>query len=72
MQRTIDITDLLFPEVDLTAEEEKRGDLYRLACEEADKIVSIKTPINLYNKTLELYKDYLKKENLKYDEERGF
>jgi hypothetical protein len=72
MQEIRDITNLLFPEVELTAEEEKRIKFYKLACEEADKIVSIKTPINLYNKTLELYKDYFKKENLKYDEERGF
>jgi hypothetical protein len=67
-----DITNLLFPEDNLTAEEERRISLYKLACEEADKLVDIKTPINLYNKTIELYKGYLNYENLKYNEEVGF
>lgn len=70
--KTKDITNLLFPEKELTIEEERRISLYMSAGEEAYKLVDIKTPINLYNKTIELYKGYLKKENLKYDEVTGF
>ncbi len=75
----LDITQALFPQENLTLEEQqietRKWDLYRLAEEKAFKRISKETkfnPLRLLEESDKIYRAYLKKEKLKYNEERGF
>ena len=67
-----DITGLLFPPEEPTPEEVRKMELWNLANNEAYKITGSVSPILLFKKANEVYREYLLKENLPYDEERGF
>ncbi len=67
-----DITELLFPPEEQTPEDKRKLEIYSQATEEAKRLVGTSSPIDLMNKTNELYQTFLHTENLPYDEERGF
>lgn len=67
-----DITDLLFPLEEQTPEDKRKIELWQIATNEAEKLVGTSSPILLFKKTNEVYREYLSKEGLPYDEERGF
>ncbi len=75
MVKTLDITDLLFPPTDLTLEEQARWTLLSLASDEANTIIHdlplFEGPLFKYDYTNKIYRVYLEKEGLKYDEARG-
>ena len=67
-----DITDLLFPLEEPTPEDIRKMDLWNLASSKAYELTGSVSPILLFKKANEVYREYLSKENLPYDEERGF
>ncbi len=69
--QTQDITDLLFLLEEPTPEDKRKMELWKLANSEAYKLTGIISPILLFRKANELYREYLSKENLPYNEERG-
>ncbi|MBP7708080.1 hypothetical protein KA107_00205 [Candidatus Pacearchaeota archaeon] len=68
---THDITELLFPSEKATDLGRKKLGIWRKSVEEASLAVGTASPINLARKTTELYKIYLAKEGIKYEEEIG-
>ncbi|MEI7718539.1 MAG: hypothetical protein WCI72_01625 [archaeon] len=74
--KTVDITDVLFPQANLTLEEQVRWRLWGLASGEANEIIEglplFEGPLFKYDYTDKIYMWLLEKECLKYDEERGF
>jgi hypothetical protein len=78
-QKTFDITELLFEEEKLTPEEQRiedrKQELYNMAGEEALERLANQmpfSPLRLLNALDEIYRTNLARENLPYDEERGF
>lgn len=79
VQQIIDITDLLVQTIKLTPEEQRvedrKQELYNLAGEEAMERLADQVPfcpLKLLNALDEIYRVHLVREDLPYDEERGF
>lgn len=79
MVKIVDITDLIFPQKELTPKEQKieerKGILLSKAEAEARKNLGGRSPfspIALMDESHKLYLSYLASEGLTYDGERGF
>jgi hypothetical protein len=65
-----DITSILFEGREPTTEEIRKEKLWKKATQEAYKLVGSESPIKLLRKTEEMFRDYLKTENLTDDDYR--
>lgn len=72
MTQSHDITDLIFPPKPITSEGMKRLELWSKASEEAFKQLDGKSPMKLFKKAEEIYKQYLIENKIEYDDRRGF
>ncbi|VVB80364.1 Uncharacterised protein [uncultured archaeon] len=63
-----DITDLLFEGREPTEEEKRKEELWRKATQRAYKLVGSESPMRFLRKTEEMFRGYLKTENLHDDD----